>query len=790
MNIPKEKLDKAKEQLKKEFDGIDEIIEQLFRILASWRDSITRPVVVPIFGMTGVGKTSLINRAIELLDLSDRTFKFTCGSSDEHDHSSKFQNDLISRLGFSEYDCCTSITLIKSDSVFILDECQKMRTINMGMETPRAEYNEIWKLLDEGSIDYKVSDSSDVMTMEKWFVVLNEILRPKCKDCIVDNTRLTSPGIIDDLDVLGLIEYLRDTELYKKKYGEEEEDDGLDPKNPPTFYSIGQTSEDPSDFIDLHLKELERIRTRHHKNDKYFADIATFNFEAYDENTISLVPTTIRTTIRNILCELFSMTETMDIMKKLVARQTFDEFCNFVSDLLRSIKAPHRLDFHNSIVFVIGNIDEAFTMRGYMDADADADLLHRLTKHVNVNDIKSALLYRFRKEEVARLGNNYLIYPTFNVATFKKIITRYLDANIAAYRENTGINIAYNDQIVNMIYSEGVFPAQGARSVMSTINNFCSIFSEIDRAASSLQGSSAAIKDVKISLPDTITTFKRDDVDIQITFTDANGATNTQSVNYPLHIGRLRNPEHDEARYIKAVHELGHAFMMMIETGRYPSAIVTTSSSTTGGYCIEDLADYFNNSVPTPETVRSRVRISLGGWVAERLVYPSEYCSLGSGSDIEALWEEITESIYKEGFFNPVSYAQGCNDDGTPKGLSDSNVEQSLKKELDYLTNNTIHILREFTALLKHLSCPLAEKGSYTQQEFIDVLKAIPEDADADVRKQRDELIKKMDGKATKRPAPSKYKEILADKTYRGSIIFDDKKTFWQRVKAKFKRKK
>ena len=183
MNIPKEKLDKAKEQLKKEFDGIDEIIEQLFRILASWRDSITRPVVVPIFGMTGVGKTSLINRAIELLDLSDRTFKFTCGSSDEHDHSSKFQNDLISRLGFSEYDCCTSITLIKSDSVFILDECQKMRTINMGMETPRAEYNEIWKLLDEGSIDYKVDGFGPICTKHEQLVdMLCECIERGCEN--------------------------------------------------------------------------------------------------------------------------------------------------------------------------------------------------------------------------------------------------------------------------------------------------------------------------------------------------------------------------------------------------------------------------------------------------------------------------------------------------------------------------------------------------------------------------------------------------------------------------------
>lgn len=70
----------------------------------------------------------------------------------------------------------------------------------------------------------------------------------------------------------------------------------------------------------------------------------------------------------------------------------------------------------------------------------------------------------------------------------------------------------------------------------------------------------------------------------------------------------------------------------------------------------------------------------------------------------------------------------------------------------------------------------------------MDVLKNIPDDADADIRTQRDALIKKMDDTAKNRPAPSKYKEILADKKYRGSIVFDDKKTFWQRIKAKFKK--
>ena len=785
MNIPKEKLDQAKQQLKKEFDGIDDIIEQLFRILASWRDTANRPVVVPVFGMTGVGKTSLINRAIELLDLSDRTFKFTCGSADEHDHSTKFQNNLIDRLGYSDYGY-TSIKLVNSDSVFVFDECQKMRTINMGVEVDRPEYNEIWKLLDEGGIDYQISDAADLTMLEKWFVILNEIIRPKSKDCIVEKTKLKSPGIIEDLEVLGLIEYVRDSEIYKQKFERKEDYVTQDEIDQASFHASLSRHDEDNDF-ELKCHELERKR-RQSIRGEYFADVATFNFETDEQDTVYLVPNSIRTNIRNAFCELFTMKETVERMKKFVQRQTFDEFCELVAELLRIIKSPHRLDFHNSLVFIIGNIDEAFNIHGYMEADTDADLLHKLTKHVNVNDIKSALQYRFRKEEVARLGNNYIIYPTFSVATFKKIITRYLDDNIASYRQNTGIHITYDDNIIDLIYSEGVFPAQGARAVMSTVNNFCSIFSEIDMSAATLQGSLSAVKEARLSLPEGTTNFKVDSIDVIITLTGNDGAQTTQTINYPLHIGRLRNPEHDDARYTKAVHELGHAFMLMLENGHYPSAIVTTSSSTDGGYCIDDLEDYFNNRVSTPETMRSRVRISLGGWVAERLVFPAEFCSLGSGSDIEALWNNVVDSMYKDGMCSPISFAQGYNDDGTPKGFSDPNIEQSVKKELDYLINNTVHTLRDYTALLKHLALILAEKGSYTQEEYKDALQSIPEDADPDVRKQRDTLIEKMNDKADKTPKPSKFKEILNDKTYRGSITFDDKKSLWQRLKDKFKK--
>ncbi|MCR5454360.1 MAG: hypothetical protein K6F33_05180 [Bacteroidales bacterium] len=787
MNITKAKLDKVKEQLKKEFDGIDDIIEQLFRILASWRDSANRPVVVPVFGMTGVGKTSLINRTIELLDLSDRTFKFTCGSSDAHNNETKFQNDLISRLGYSQYDNYTSLSLIKSDSVFVFDECQKMRTINMGVEMDRSEYNEIWKLLDEGGVDYKVSDSSGITSLEQWHVVLEEILRPKCGNCIVDKTKITSPGIIEDLDVLGLIDYQRDTELYKKKFGDDEDDDEEQINN---TIDVGLNEEEIDEIVSIRMKELERKHLKHRQSEKYFADITTFTFEAYDENTISLVPSHLRIIIRNMLSELFSMAETMEIMKKMVAKQTFDEFCNLVAQLLRTIKSPHRIDFHNSLVFFIGNIDEAFSGISNIDPDIDADILHQLTKKVNINDVKSALESRFRKEEIARLGNNYILYPSFNRDTFNKLITRYLNTNLAAYKQTTGIDVTYTSDIIDLIYSEGVFPTQGSRSVMSTVNNFCSILSEIDHEISQCQ-SSAAITTANICLPNKPKNFKCDSVEIAIEIGDGKSTIATPKIQYTLLLGKLRNPAHDDSRYAKAVHELGHAFMIMLEHGKYPSMIITTSSSDSGGACYQNIEQVTSNHIPSMDTTRASVRIGLGGWVAERLVFPGDISTLGSGMDIQEVFEEIAQSYYILGVESPISRLQGSNDDGTPKGLYNSNVDKMMKEEINTLISDTIDSLKEYRAILKHTALHIAEEGSMTQQEFIDFLQNIDDSVSKEVRSQRDNLLKNMDDKAQNYPSPSKYKEILEDDEYQGFLEIDpEPPTFWEKVKSKFRRKK
>jgi cell division protease FtsH len=67
-----ETLEKVKSTLKSEFIGLDEIIDKIITAITPWYvtpEVIQRPIVVSLWGMTGTGKTSVISRLIELLDI-------------------------------------------------------------------------------------------------------------------------------------------------------------------------------------------------------------------------------------------------------------------------------------------------------------------------------------------------------------------------------------------------------------------------------------------------------------------------------------------------------------------------------------------------------------------------------------------------------------------------------------------------------------------------------------------------------------------------------------------------
>jgi cell division protease FtsH len=63
------RLDQIRQTLHSEFIGLEEIIDQFIDAVTPWcmmQDTQARPLVVNLWGLTGVGKTSLVRRFLQL----------------------------------------------------------------------------------------------------------------------------------------------------------------------------------------------------------------------------------------------------------------------------------------------------------------------------------------------------------------------------------------------------------------------------------------------------------------------------------------------------------------------------------------------------------------------------------------------------------------------------------------------------------------------------------------------------------------------------------------------------
>jgi hypothetical protein len=65
------KLEQARDELKEKFVGIDAVIDELIDAIRIWflmPEVLSRPVIINLWGMTGVGKTDLVRRLVRAID--------------------------------------------------------------------------------------------------------------------------------------------------------------------------------------------------------------------------------------------------------------------------------------------------------------------------------------------------------------------------------------------------------------------------------------------------------------------------------------------------------------------------------------------------------------------------------------------------------------------------------------------------------------------------------------------------------------------------------------------------
>ena len=736
-----ELLDNAVRTLKQEFVGLDSIIDQIKESITPWYitpEIILRPIIISLWGMTGTGKSSVVRRLIELLDLKDITMYFDCGKEISNDRIDSIPDKTRDILGLgedSDDDGITDLSERKFSPIYIFDEFQYARTIDSdNKEVSKPSLRPIWNIIDSGRIDIGSRYDYDWNTILSYISDLVPIVKryPGIK---VEKNYIVDPNYVKIiLEEIGPFWF-----GHREIPGLINGDDKADETDIP-FYNNGADSN----------KAEEEEENKTGSKDPYRP------LKILNNNKL-----------RKITKKLNKINYGLgkEFLKDINSCTTLDEVIDLLNRTTKKISSSSEVNVTGSLVFIIGNLDEAFKVQGDINPDIDADIFYNMTSKVTVLDIKNSLKNRFRAEQIARIGNNLIKYPTLKKESFEKIIKTETDKIIARFNKIDSIKVTVDPEIYNLLYCEGVFPVQGVRPVFTTIETiFTPLFSKI------LLQKKDTDKSVRLGILDKSDSdkgFKTSETIITLSFDSDN-----RVYKYPYHLelGESRNPEKRKTRYINSVHEAGHAIVYSMCTGNLPDNIVSVSTDH-GGFCTTYNEDR-DSEISTRQDIDNSVMIGLAGYEAEMMIFGDrpEMCLLGSGNDIESVYSDFSNAVYNLGYFEPFSISDrevenstfaissGLNSeekyvyyyDGVEFTKRKMELQEAIEKRLQDLRENTQDILRKEQNLLKHMAIYLGEHGSMNSEKMLEFI----EKYSTGIDKKKLENIKKTYGY-------SWYKKIL-----------------------------
>ena len=141
----RDRLDAARSTLKARFVGIDDVIDELCDAVTVWYvmpEILRRPVIVNLWGMTGVGKTDLVRTMVDALDLFDRFVEIELSNGDGTTWHSSVAS-CLARTG----------ALDGRPTLILFDEIQRFNTIDTeGKPLPSTKFADFWELLSDGRL--------------------------------------------------------------------------------------------------------------------------------------------------------------------------------------------------------------------------------------------------------------------------------------------------------------------------------------------------------------------------------------------------------------------------------------------------------------------------------------------------------------------------------------------------------------------------------------------------------------------------------------------------------------
>jgi ATP-dependent Zn protease len=183
-----------------------------------------------------------------------------------------------------------------------------------------------------------------------------------------------------------------------------------------------------------------------------------------------------------------------------------------------------------------------------------------------------------------------------------------------------------------------------------------------------------------------------------------------------LNLASQRKRTFNDAQALTSVHEAGHVVCAALLLDDVPDAAVSvTSASGMGGFVVRTQS----------ETLTQRDRLirltafSLGGYVAEKLIYGEDNLTNGSSSDLEHATARVRHMLGFSGFEIGPAYIQSSNSP-FPIGVLDNSGELD-RLVLEYMREAetmAASVLSSEHELLLKMSEALFRKGSLRKKEM------------------------------------------------------------------------